>query len=579
MRRILTTCTCLIALGLSFASDVIADNGSISNAAVSPVGLQVRWFTQVSTGVRGKIVDVHFNVNENKSTTFFEIVFATGREIISQHDLDAYGDVRGIEGAQEFAELRKEIIAKELDAAGIENTEVTIQKYTLPESTLFVLTSDGFVVAIDADSGKNRWSTEIGTPSRPTIGIGSNNNFVAAVDGTTVYCLDSTDGKVLFTGKTATSVSSGPAVSDDFVYVPLTSGRVEVFPIRNVGIGSERFIGHGRALARPIVTESSVSWTTTAGHLNVAHHAIQPSDREKQRIKDEKTKKLMAETYDEKKKEQLRQAKRLEDRIRIREAVGGITYRLRTRDQFVSAAAYKAGYLYVASINGFIYAVDEMKGQIVWEFSTGDEIEHSPYCIGNDLYVVTTSNALFKLNAKTGDRIWDKELSGISKFIGASKDRVFAQDNRGNIVLLDQESGQRVGQVSVSGVNLAYANTTSDRLFVGSTKGMIQCISEASSRIPHFHSADFVEEVIAKPTEETGEEGAVMEAGGDDDPFSEFDTDDSDDNPFGGDEADDEMSEEDENPFGGGDEDDDENPFGGGGDTNDEDDDNPFGGG
>ncbi len=594
MRRILVATILLLANFGFLSSSALANDGrSIPDTAIESSGLRVEWFTQVASGVRASIIDMYMNVNENKTTTFYELSFGRGREVVSEKDFDAFGEPRGIEGAQEHAELRQEIIKKELEARGFEDTEVTIQKYTLPESSLYTLTSDGLVTAIDADTGNVRWSIQVGTHTYPSIGIGANNAHVAAINGSHLYCLEAATGKIMFLSKCDSTASSSPALSDEYVYVPLSNGRMQVFSIEGRGLVSQSYIGSGRALSRPLVTEKSVSWSTTAGHLNVAMHKqrILPSRKRPPSIEEETKQKSAAEIAVDKAIEEIKL------RVRVRESIGGISYRLKANDEFVSAATYKSGLLFVSSVDGFVYAIDEAKGVIIWQFATGDEIETSPIPIGNDLYVVTTGNKLHKLDAQIGGPAegWSEPVPKIREYIGAGKDKLYVKDTKGNLVVLGQDRGQRLGQVAARGLNLSYQNTLSDRIYVGNKSGMIQCLREASSKIPYFHSADFLADMDDKAKAGEGPEKA-MEVD-EDDPFAGFDTGDADkvqpvdaaDNPFGGGAAD---KTDDQNPFGGAvkpadkpadKSDDDSNPFGGGGDDKSgdksSDDDNPFGGG
>jgi outer membrane protein assembly factor BamB len=562
----------------------------ISNSKVGSAGLQVQWFTQIETGVRGKVVDMELVVNENRTTTYFELEFSLGREVISQDDLDAFGKPRGIEGAQEQAELRKEIIEKELSARGLENTEVTLQKYALPESSLYLYTSDGLITAINADTGFTKWTTEVGNRHYPSIGIGANNNYVAAVNGTTVYCLEAETGKVLFSHKTKGSVSASPAVSDDFIYVPELDGRLEVFPIATNGVGSSRYIGDGRVMARPTVTADSVAWTTVKGYLNVALNKRKAGVPTALKLPDASEEKTLSESD----REGLKLMQEVSQQVRARDLLGSISYRLKTGDQLVSQAAASPGMLYATSLGGFVYAVEELRGSVEWQFSTGEEIYAPPIYLGGSLLVVTAQNSLFKLDAKTGQSVWEKPVSRISKVVGASKDKLFVTGQFGNLIILRQDNGQLLGEVEVDDIDLVYQNSISDRLFVGNTNGTIQCLSEANSNIPHFHAADFEKAIEEKPLDETAEPAADADIN---DPFRTMDSgkadkpDDaikSDDNPFGGG-----AGNSDDNPFGGGadkggDEKPssgdaskpagDDNPFGGGGGGKTSDD-NPFGGG
>ena len=577
MRRNLGPIILSLAICLAASTAFALDGRTLSNAAVAPAGLRVNWMSQIATGSRGSIVDLYLNVNENNSTTFYALDFGLGREVITQNDLDAFGNPRGIEGAQEFAELRKEIVRAELDARGFEKTEIKMAKYTLPETILYSLTTDGLITATNADTGKTKWQVNVSNHNQPAIGIGANNNYVAAVCGSSVYCINAENGKMLFERPCASSPSSSPAISDELIYVPLINGRVEVFNIGARGVASVRFVGSGRALSRPTLTEKSISWATTSGHLNVAMHKIRANkDSFKKESSDEP--KTPSELARERAKEMLDQ------RIAALDSIGGITYRLRTADEFHCAATYLDGMFFASSLQGFVYGINEAAGSIEWEFSTGEEIDQSPIPIGNALFVVTSNHSLYKMNAQTGALVWEVPVSGVSEYVGASKDKLYVKDPAGNLIVLDQETGNRVGSVFARGMDLVLANSQSDRLYIGTQRGLIQCLSEVSSAIPHFHSSEFIAAADKPASEmEKGMEAAVEE---DDDPFAKFKVKEAeDDNPFGGggDAGDDNPfggggDKSDDNPFGGGGDKSDDNPFGGGGDTSGSDD-NPFGGG
>lgn len=590
MRRFASAWTCFLATSCLGLNALLAvDGGLISDSAVEQAGLQVQWVTQVEIGARGKVVDVDLNVNENRPTTYFQLEFGRGREVISQHDLDAFGQPRGIEGAQEYVELRKEIIEKELAARGFENTEVKLEKYVLPESSLYVYTSEGLVTAINADTGFTKWTTEVGNSRYPAIGIGANDNYVVAVNGTTVYCLDAEKGKVQFTAKSKGSVSASPAVSDDFIYVPQLDGRLEVFPIITKGVGSERYIGDGRVMARPTVTPDSVAWTTEKGYLNVALNKQKKLAPPELKLPDKAEEKTLSK--DE--RENLKLLQQVSAQIRARDLLGAISYRLNTGDRLISQAIASPGMLYATSLGGFVYALDELKGSLEWQYSTGEEIDSPPIFLGGYLFVVTAQNSLFKLDAKSGESLWEKPVGSISQIVGASKDKLFAVGQFGNLFVVSQDNGQLLNEINVSDIDLAYQNSLSDRLYVGNTNGIIQCLSEVNSNIPHFHAAALETAGEDKPGNKAAEPAADV-----DDPFKTMDSGDankpksdsnpfgnSPDNPFGG--GADKAGQanpggtkpaEDNNPFGGGSsKPGDDNPFGGGGGKSS--DDNPFGGG
>ncbi len=565
----------------SIGSATETNDSIVSSASVERTGLVVDWFTQIDVGASGQMVDVDLNISyfgdpvpeneedvsqpsnsdskkskvkmvpENKSTVSFLIEYERHMERISERDLDAFGKILGIKGAEQQANLRKEIIMAELKARGKENVEVKITKLTLPSASIYALSSNGLVTAIDAYSGKINWTTKIGEQRLPSIGLGSSSNHVAAINGSSIYCLDAETGKLLWSKRCITSPSTSPAVSDTFIYVPLMDGHIQVFPIRTRGVGVETYVTTGQALARPLITESTVSWPSDKGYYTVAP---------------------------------------------INE-VRSPMYRLRSSDSIVAAGTFKGGLLFVSSVDGFVYAINEKKGSLNWEFSTGQHLSESPVTLGEYVYVITDENNMFKIDARTGRLAdgWEEPLDDVGTYVGASEDKLYVLDSVGRVNVIEPNTGARLGVVASSPLDFVLPNRLSDRLYVGNRGGLIECIHEVGKQFPYFHSPEFADQAKAKeesndPFKIKDAEEPKAELNKDDDPFSggnnKMDSGDDAD-PFGG--GGDKTSKgDDEDPFGGGSKDksDDnagkgDDPFsGGGGDSKkDSEDDNPFGGG
>ena len=433
---------CLTVAGIANAND-----GVVSDAIIHRAGLQVEWFSHSGIGVRGKIVDWHLNVNENKPTTFFTVRSGAYRENFSQNKLSPFGKPYGVDDAIEYAGIRKEILAEELKARGVEAPQVMVDQYTLPESTVYLLTNTGGVKAIDADTGKIRWQNQVGDASLRAVGIGADNAHVAVLIGKSMYCLNAENGKLLWSTKCRHAPSAPPSVAEEFIYVPLLNGRLEKFEIENKGALSKAFVGVGEGISRPVVTELTVSWSTGNGQMHVAGRW------------DGKT----------------------------------VAYKLQAEDGFESAASFDKGTFYAGSLDGFIYAVDEKRGSVRWQVSTGAAIKDSPVPLGDSVYVINTNNELFKLSAKNGSMAsgWEQPRTGISRFIGAGKTQMFVLDKAGNLKILSQESGAVLSSVPFGQVDKILVNRQSNRLYVASRRGTIQCIREVSSPIPHFHANEF----------------------------------------------------------------------------------------
>ena len=65
---------CLIT-GSLVGPTVQANDGVLSDANVSRAGLVVDWFTQVEVAAGGHLVDIQMTIDENSTTTLFNITY------------------------------------------------------------------------------------------------------------------------------------------------------------------------------------------------------------------------------------------------------------------------------------------------------------------------------------------------------------------------------------------------------------------------------------------------------------------------------------------------------------------------
>ncbi len=489
----LAVCACLIA-GSLVGPAVRANDGVLSDASVSNAGLVVDWFTQVEVAAGGYLVDIQMTVDENQTTTLFDVIYGKHNEQISENDLDAFGKPYGIKGAEEQANVRREIIQAELKAQNQSDVEVKIEKVVLPKITLYTVNSHGVTTALDGATGETIWVKAVGRRNFPTIGLGASTGSyvsvkgksvyqhgrVAVVNGNSIYCLDAGNGKLLWSEPATWPPIAPPVVNDKFIFVPTTTGRLQVFSLENKGIGEDNFVSIGISTSRPLLTERTVSWATDSGYYTVApNHEIRSPK-----------------------------------------------FRVSASDSIMSTGGYSNGLLFVTSKDGYIYAVDELHGGLVWELTMGQQIFNSPVAMQDDLYVFTRENNLFKIAAESGKRAdgWDDPVSNITEYVGASQKRLYVLDKMKKLNVLDQASGDLINVIVSDPVTLVCANTKTDRLYVGSKQGYIQCIREVGNEFPFFHDAD-----TKKKDEDEGQKDNPFrkdepgkdpfKAGTDDDPF------------------------------------------------------------
>ncbi len=403
-------------------------------------GLAVHWQSQIQADAsRDQIVDLCFHIHDDRATTYFEILHSGVRETINYEDLSPRGVPYGEVDAKAFAELRKEML--ELEG----QTDVTVELITRPQTSIYAVSGYGDVHAIDAESGGTRWKTSVGTPLHPTVGIAANNKYVIVVKGPRVFCLDSNDGHELWNQLTRYAPGGGVAISDHFAYVTSISGALEMFPFTDGGVPEKYFASSGAATEDPVVSATTVSWTTRRGYFNVAS-----SDEE-----------------------------------------GRLLYRLQTQDEFTAAVAPAGDFLIAPSVNGKVYAIDEANVKVAWELAVGEPVDQSTISIGdNRVALISGLNNLMIIDAKRGelDSNWPRSVAGIREYVGSSRDVLYFLNTTDQLVGLRRDNGSQVLSTGVGENTRVLKNNLTDRMYLTNSSGQLVCLREVANINPFIHS-------------------------------------------------------------------------------------------
>ncbi len=387
-----------------------------------------------------------------------------------------------------------------LAARGIK-AEIVVHE--TPKVMLYVETPHAMLFAIDAETGVVRWKFPTGRPDFPSLAPAANDEFVAVVNGSRLYVVRLVDGKLVFEKQLRGAVNAGPAITDNFVLVPLMSSMVEAFRLTEgeTQRASIRISSSGNPQIRPTISPSSISWPTEHGFLYVA-------DRED----------------------------------------GKVRFRLEARSDLVSHSVYAPpNRLLIASLDGYLFCVDEESGRILWQFSAGESLATAPVAIGDDVYVASKRGGLFAIGLEAGRQKW--LTRGIEQVASVTADRIYCQGARGDLVVLDRSSGAKLYSLATSGRERFITNTVSDRIYLATDSGRLICLKEQGATWPSIHvplapveevaATDQPEKESAAPIPEKEEKtvsdddiwGAEPDAAPiEDDPFGG-----SDDDPFGGD--------------------------------------------
>ncbi len=385
----------------------------------------------------------------------------------------------------------------------MDRSRARVHAIVLHNGVLFVQTNRAMVHAIDAETGKTLWAKQVGRPDHPSMTPGASQNLLAVVNGSRLYVCNRHNGDLLYEVQVGGAPGAGPAVSEKRAYVPMVTGLVMAYrlqPLRdplvellkvkekpnaeeiakaeedrreNLRLRQE-FIpplscqSFGRALVQPLViredeSEECVVWPTDRGYLNIG-----------------------------------RIDRREEDRF-------AINFRLETSAGIAARPTYlrpdpndpgSSGVIFAASRDGFVHAIREKDGQSLWRFSTGEPILEPAVVIKEEVFVATQPGGMYCLDAKTGQETW--WARGVYQFIAASNQRVYVADKIGRILVLNIKTGARLDTFDAVSLPIKLINSDTDRLYLATETGLIQCLHELEHSEPIRHGAARQQAAAAK---------------------------------------------------------------------------------
>ena len=86
--------------------------------------------------------------------------------------------------------------------------------------------------------------------------------------------------------------------------------------------------------------------------------------------------------------------------------LGGAKWIFKTGGPIVSSPAVAGGVVYITSLDGYLYAVDQETGKEKWKFKSRMPIASSPAVAGETLYFVSSTGALAAIDLTTGKPKW-----------------------------------------------------------------------------------------------------------------------------------------------------------------------------
>lgn len=334
-----------------------------------------------------------------------------------------------------------------------------IADLTLNHGTLFVQSDVGLLQAMDAETGRTLWRTQVGNRSYPSVAPGIGEEFIGVANGSTLYLLDRSNGRIRWEWALAGSPTAGVSIDSDTVYVPTIRNRVESYALREqLEDGTRTFAKPGRGQAfrgvsgvpqtACLLTPNAIAVGTNTGSL----YGFSPNSV-------------------------------------------GPRYTVDTYGEIVAAPAYYKGNVIVASRDQYLYAIHETDGDMSWRLSLGEPLNHGPVVVKDKIFVVADLSGMYQISGDSGDELWF--APGIKQFVAAGANRIYARDGMNRLQVLDAATGKRVDSLPTEAYAVMYSNTENDRIYLASEAGLLHCLREAALVEPLIYRKADVEKPAA----------------------------------------------------------------------------------
>ncbi len=341
--------------------------------------------------------------------------------------------------------------------APLDSTTQTVVGAKLSEGSLYLLTSGGVLQAYDAETGATRWRIRLGGGANtvvlgPTVmhdsvssedgGAAAPRTLIAATVGSTLYVLREVERGVetLMTQEVKGSPAAAPAFAEGVVYVPAISGRMTAYPLDRVQGVPFIIASPGELVGSPVSAEGQLIWTTVGGQVYGA--PLKSSNA---------------------------------------------NFRFDASEPLSGPPVVAGDLMHFSTIEGVVYGMTLQRAREQWRVNLGAVVRKPVVAIDGVVYVVTEAPALWALDAASGEQRWTVE--GLSDFVSATDNHVFAVTSDGAVGVLDRATGRPIGGWPAVGALSPITNTENDRLYFVSDDGLIQCFHEEGLTDPRVHGA------------------------------------------------------------------------------------------
>ena len=414
----------------------------MSSQTVQRLGLEQAWQRQlrVADGA-SSIVDQKLHVHTDRPIEYVELVEKTDEgegEVffrINVQQQGSNGKPIGEEEAKRLARREQRFMARTKIP-----TEIT--KRSVPRIYLYTLANNGTVECRDAETGAPVWLSQHGTPSLGYGGLGVDNEYLTFTNGANIIQIDVLNGEPMVTDRTKNTPLYGSMIAGDYVVYPTVRDGIAGEPLRDITEVGFSDIVQGLANHMPSKSPHSalIAWGTDAGYVYVM---------------------------------ELSGKRNMQFRLDTDGVVSG---------QPVSAQGNR---FFFASSVGQVYCLRATRsGDVVWNRPYGVPFFKPGYLFDDAAFFVSDYGQLFALEQNNGISRWESSVGGIDRVLGGLGQHLYVRKTDQSFAVIDSKTGELVLSDPGLRVGKMLVNTVTNRFYLVSNQGSVQCLRPAGSKLP-----------------------------------------------------------------------------------------------
>jgi len=320
-----------------------------------------------------------------------------------------------------------------------------LTQISIDAGMLFAQTNSANFYAYDAETGRPLWNAHLGRVTTQSQPASVNSTTVFVTNSNWLYALDRRTGSQVWSQELTDVPSSATAADDRYVLVGTESGKLETFNAKTGKI-EWNIQTNDKITSRPVIAGKVVAFGS--------------HDRKLYLSRVERPK---------------------------------LFWRFATGAPIVAPlGTHGTRTLIVPSMDNSLFAIDLFTGVGKWTFATGSPVEQQPLVVDDDIYVVNDEGMLTEVDVATGLSRWTISTLG-GRLLAVTATKLYLETHDGDLFVVDRQTGKviydpamtltRAG-INLRGFSLGPTNRFDDRLYFGTTHGLIICLREINQVAP-----------------------------------------------------------------------------------------------